>query len=99
MLKCEILYATRFSPTVRIGSLLASQIDYLSATLAGLMTTASLFAAKAQPYPYQVYDRAGLPCAICQTEITVDHSGQDGHLTWHCPTCQTLGREPTLFNP
>ncbi|MCL2647407.1 MAG: hypothetical protein FWD61_10455 [Phycisphaerales bacterium] len=99
MLKCEILHATRFSPTVRVGSLLASQIDYLAGTVVGLVATAATFATKGQAYPHRVYDRAGLPCGTCGTEITVDRSGQDGHLTWYCRTCQTIGREPMLFNP
>ena len=99
MLKCEILYTTRFSPTVRVGSLLSSQIDCLSGTIVGLVATATTFATKGQPYPHRVYDRAGLPCGICQTEITVDRSAHDSHLTWYCRTCQTVGKEPTLFNP
>ena len=99
MLKCEILYAMRFSPTVRVGSLMFSQIENLSGTVVGLVATAATFATKGLPYPHRVYDRAGLPCGICGTEITVDRSGQDGHLTWYCPTCQPMGKEPTLFGP
>jgi formamidopyrimidine-DNA glycosylase len=97
MLKCEILFATRFSPGVKIGTLVASQIDFLAGTVVGIVATASTFASKNQPFPYRVYDRAGMPCPICGTEITVDRSGQDGHLTWYCPGCQPVGREPTLF--
>jgi len=99
MLKCEILYATRFSPAVKVGALLASQIDFLAGTVVGLTATASTFASKGQSFPYRVYDKAGLPCSICGSEIAVDRSGQDAHLTWYCPTCQPLGREPTLFTP
>jgi len=99
MLKCEILHTSCFSPTLRVGAMLASQIDSLAGTLVELLTAAATFAIKGQPYPYRVYDRAGLPCEICGTEITADRSGQDGRLTWHCRTCQTVGREPTLFQP
>ena len=48
-------------------------------------------------YPCRVFDRAGLPCPGCQAEIAVDRSSDDGHLTWYCPKCQTLGHEETLF--
>jgi endonuclease VIII len=99
MLKCEILFATRFSPSARVASLLASQIDFLAGTVVGIVATAATFATKGQPFPYRVYDRAGLPCGICGTEIIVDRSGQDAHLTWYCPSCQPVGREPLLFNP
>ncbi|MCL2640379.1 MAG: hypothetical protein FWD53_06005, partial [Phycisphaerales bacterium] len=64
-----------------------------------LLTTAATFAVQGKAYPYRVYDRAGLPCETCGTEITADRSGQDGRLTWYCRTCQALGREPTLFQP
>ena len=97
VLKCEILFAARFSPSLRIGTLLASQIDFLAGTVVGICATASTFANKQQPFPYRVYDRAGLPCPICGTEVVVDRSAQDTHLTWYCPTCQPIGKEPTLF--
>ncbi len=96
-LKCEILYATRFTPSLRVGALLASQIDFLAGTVVGICATASTFANQQQPFPYRVYDRSGLPCPICTTEIIADRSGQDAHLTWYCPTCQPVGKEPTLF--
>ncbi len=54
--------------------------------------------AAAKNFPHRVYDRAGLPCPTCSTEIAVDRSGQDGHLTWYCPTCQSLGQEGNLFS-
>jgi formamidopyrimidine-DNA glycosylase len=98
MLKCEILFAMRFAPTVRVGTLLASQIDHLAGTIVGLTATATTFAVKGEPFPYRVYDRAGLPCGVCNAEIAVDRSGQDAHLTWYCPTCQPLGQEPLLFD-
>jgi formamidopyrimidine-DNA glycosylase len=96
-LKCEILYAMRFAPSVRVGALFASQVDHLAGTIVGLAATATTFAVKGQPFPYRVYDRAGMPCGVCRGEIAVDRSGQDGHLTWYCPTCQPVGKEPTLF--
>ncbi|HVT79490.1 MAG TPA: hypothetical protein VHM90_02445 [Phycisphaerae bacterium] len=96
-LKCEILYAMRFAPTLRVADMLASQIDQLAGNIVGVTATASTFAIKNLPYPYRVFDRAGLPCGICSAEIAVDRSSQDGHLTWYCPTCQSVGREPTLF--
>jgi formamidopyrimidine-DNA glycosylase len=99
MLKCEILFATRFSPAVKVGSLLASQIDFLAGTVVGIVATASTFASKGQPFPYRVYDREGLACLICGADVAVDRSGQDGHLTWYCPKCQPIGSEPTLFGP
>ena len=99
MLKCEILFATRFSPAVRVGTLLSSQVDFLAGTVVGLVATAATCASKGQAFPHRVYDRAGLACGICGTEIVVDRSGQDAHLTWYCPACQPVGREPTLFNP
>jgi formamidopyrimidine-DNA glycosylase len=97
-LKCEILFATRFAPSAKVGALLASQVDRLSTSVVALVATAATFAGKGLPFPYRVYDRAGLPCMVCGTEIAVDRSGQDAHLTWYCPTCQPVGREPTLFN-
>jgi endonuclease-8 len=97
MLKCEILFAVRFSPAVRISTLLASHIDRLASSTVALVATATEFAIKGQPFPHRVFDRAGLPCTLCSTEILADRSGQDAHLTWYCPTCQPLGREPTLF--
>ena len=96
-LKCEILFATRFSPSAKVGALLASQVDRLATNVVALVATATTFAGKGLPYPYRVYDRAGLPCMTCNTEIAVDRSGQDAHLTWYCPTCQPVGQEPTLF--
>jgi endonuclease-8 len=97
MLKCEILYANRLWPGVRVGSLLASQIDFLAGTTVGIVATAATFAAKNQPFPYRVYDRANLPCGICGQDIAVDRCGQDNHLSWYCPACQSVGQEPTLF--
>jgi formamidopyrimidine-DNA glycosylase len=97
MLKCEILYATRLWPGVKVASLMSSQIDFLAGTTVGIVATAATFAAKNQPFPYRVYDRANLPCGICGVEIAVDRSGQDAHLTWYCPACQSVGKEPTLF--
>ena len=96
-LKCEILYGMRFAPSLRVAMLLASQIDHMAGTIVGLAATATNYATKAEPFPYRVYDRAGLPCSVCGNEITVDRSGQDGHLTWYCPACQSTGEEPTLF--
>ncbi|HVS69959.1 MAG TPA: hypothetical protein VHQ47_01745 [Phycisphaerae bacterium] len=97
MLKCEILYATRLWPGVRVANLLASQIDFLAGTTVGIVATAATFAAKGQAFPYRVYDRANLPCRVCGTEIMVDRCGGDNRLTWHCPTCQSVGKEPGLF--
>ncbi len=97
MLKCEILYATRLWPGVKVASLLASQIDFLAGTVVGIVATAATFASKNQTFPWRVYDRAGLPCGICGGEIAVDRRGGDNHLTWYCPACQTLGKEPLLF--
>ncbi len=97
MLKCEILFAMRLAPSARVGPLLASQIDKLASTIVALVATASDFAGRGQPFPYRVFDRAGLPCINCRDEITVDRSSQDAHLTWHCSTCQAAGAEPTLF--
>jgi endonuclease VIII len=97
VLKCEILFAARFSPALKIGALLASQVDFLAGTVVGICATASTFAHNQQPFPYRVYDRAGMPCTICGGEIVVDRSGQDAHLTWYCPRCQPVGKEPTLF--
>jgi endonuclease-8 len=98
-LKCEVLYAMRFAPTVRVAELMASQIDQLAGNIVGLAATATTFAIKNQAFPYRVYDRAGLPCGVCGAEITVDRSAQDNHLTWYCPACQPIGREPNLFTP
>lgn len=98
-LKCEILYAMRFAPSVRVGALLASQIDHLAGTIVGLTATATTFAVKGEAFPYRAYDRAGLPCGVCGAEIAVDRSGQDAHLTWYCPACQPVGKEPLLFDP
>ena len=97
-LKCEILYAMRFAPTVTVGALLASQVDHLAGNIVGLVATATTFAVKGEPFPYRAYDRAGLPCGVCGSEIAVDRSGQDGHLTWHCPACQPVGKDPLLFD-
>jgi formamidopyrimidine-DNA glycosylase len=97
MLKCEILYATRLWPGVKVANLLSSQIDFLAGTTVGIVATATTFAVKNQPFPYRVYDRANLPCGICGHDIAVDRCGQDAHLTWYCPVCQSVGREPTLF--
>jgi formamidopyrimidine-DNA glycosylase len=99
MLKCEILFAVRFSPAARVSTLLASQIDRLASSTVALVATATEFATKGHPFPYRVFDKAGVPCSICGNEILADRSGQDAHLTWYCPTCQPLGREPTLFVP
>lgn len=96
-LKCEILFAMRFAPGLRVGALLASQIDHLAGSIVGIAATATNYATRAEPFPYRVYDRVGLPCTACGAEITVDRSGQDGHLTWYCPACQLMGEEPTLF--
>jgi endonuclease VIII len=98
-LKCEILYAMRLSPATRVGSLFASQVDHLAGTIVGLAATATTVAVNGQPYPYRVFDRAGLPCGVCRREIAVDRSGQDGHLTWYCPECQPPAKQPTLFSP
>jgi formamidopyrimidine-DNA glycosylase len=84
-------------PGVKVASLMSSQIDFLAGTTVGIVATAATFAAKNQPFPYRVYDRANLPCGICGVEIAVDRSGQDAHLTWYCPACQSVGKEPTLF--
>jgi formamidopyrimidine-DNA glycosylase len=97
-LKCEILYAMRFAPTVTVGALLASQVDHLAGTIVGLAATATTFAVKGEAFPYRAYDRAGLPCGVCGTEIAVDRSGQDAHLSWYCPTCQPVGKDPLLFD-
>ena len=97
-LKCEILFATRFSPSAKIGALMASQIDRLASSVVALVATATTFAGKGLPFPYRVYDRAGLLCTVCNTEIAVDRSGQDAHLSWYCPTCQPVGQEPNLFS-
>lgn len=97
-LKCEILYAMRFAPSLRVGALLASQVDHLSGTIVGLAATATTFAFKGERFPYRAYDRAGLACGICGSEIAVDRSGADAHLTWYCPTCQPVGKEPLLFD-
>jgi endonuclease-8 len=99
MLKCEILFGVKFSPAVRVGVLLASQIDRLATTIVAVVATATDYAQRGQVFPYRVFDRAGLPCTLCGVEIAVDRSGQDAHLTWYCPNCQPLGREPTLFTP
>jgi formamidopyrimidine-DNA glycosylase len=99
MLKCEILFAMRFAPSLKVGDLLASQIDHLSASVVGLVATSATFATRGEPFPRRVFDRAGLPCAVCVADITADRSGQDAHLTWYCPRCQPLGAEPTLFTP
>ncbi len=96
-LKCEILYAMRFPPSLRVGALLASQVDQLAKAIVAVVATATTFAVKAEPYPYRIYDRAGLPCPSCGAEIAVDRSGQDAHLTWYCPACQPVGQDPTLF--
>jgi formamidopyrimidine-DNA glycosylase len=96
-LKCEILFAMRFAPTLRVGAMLASQVDQLAGTVVGLTATATTLHIKGEPYPYRVFDRAGLPCGICGNPIAVDRSGQDGHLTWYCPTCQGTGKEALLF--
>ena len=96
-LKCEILFAMRFAPTLRVGALLASQVDQLAGTIVGVLATATTFAGKGEAYPYRVFDRAGLPCGTCKSEIMVDRTGQDGHLTWYCPVCQGTGRVPLLF--
>jgi endonuclease-8 len=93
-LKCEILYAMRFAPSLRVRTLLASQVDSLAQHIVALAATATNFATKGEPFPYKIYDRAGLPCSTCGTEIGVDRSGQDGHLTWYCPTCQTFAEPP-----
>ena len=96
-LKCEILFAMRFAPSLRVGAMLASQVDQLAGAVVGTTATATTFSVKGEPYPHRVFDRAGLPCGNCATEIAVDRSGQDGHLTWYCPACQNIGREPQLF--
>lgn len=100
MLKCEILFASRLAAGARVGGLLASEIDRVAHKVVTIVVTATDFAAKNQPFPYRVFDRVGLPCAFCGTEIAVDRSGQDGHLTWYCPNCQSTGRpeEPLLFH-
>jgi formamidopyrimidine-DNA glycosylase len=87
----------RFAPTLRVATLLASQIDQLAALVVGLAATATTFHVKGESYPYRVFDRAGMPCGVCGTEIAVDRSGQDGHLTWYCPKCQGTGRQELLF--
>src|SRR4051812_2047251 len=76
-LKCEILFAMRLAPTLRVGSMLASQIDQLAATIVGVAATATTFATQNQPYPYRVFDRAGMACGNCNAPIAVDRSGQD----------------------
>ena len=50
-------------PTVRVGALLASQIDHLAGSIVGLSATATTFAVKGEPFPYRVYDRARPPPA------------------------------------
>jgi endonuclease VIII len=98
-LKSEILHAMRLPPSQRVASLLASQIDRLAATIVGLAATATTFATRNQPYPYRVFDRAGMACGNCNTALVVDRSAQDGLLTWYCPACQSNGEEPLLFTP
>lgn len=98
VLKCEVLFAMRFSPALRVGALYASQINHLAGTIVGLAATASAFATKGETFPHRVYDRSGLPCPVCAAEIIADRSGQDAHLTWYCPACQPIGQEPTLFS-
>jgi endonuclease VIII len=88
MLKCEILYEMKWTPSVRVGALYASQVEALAKTIVGLTAMATTFAVKGEAYPYQVYDRAGMTCGICRGEIAVDRTGQDNHLTWYCPKCQ-----------
>ena len=97
MLKCEILFAMRFTPDLRVSALFASQVDHLAGTVVGLAATAATFATKGEAFPHRVYDRAGMPCTVCGAEVAVDRSGEDGRLTWYCPACQPVGRDPTLF--
>ena len=73
------------------------QFRHRDGAVVGTTATATTFSVKGEPYPHRVFDRAGLPCGNCATEIAVDRSGQDGHLTWYCPACQNIGREPQLF--
>ena len=89
----------RFPPSQRVAALMASQIDRLAATIVGLAATATTFAVNNRPFPYRVFDRAGMPCGNCNIPIIVDHSAQDGLLTWYCPACQPNGQEPLLFSP
>ncbi len=100
-MKCEILFAARLAPNIRVADLFASQMTELIAPMQKTMQDAYRFYSESgidADLPFAVYDRAGEACGVCGTEIQADRTAGDGHWSWYCPHCQKLPDKPTLFD-
>lgn len=100
-MKCEILFAARLAPDIRLADLFASQLSSLVTPLCDTMKNEYEFFRThtlSDTPQYAVYDRAGEECRVCGTEIIADRNAGDGHWTWYCPNCQKPQAKPTLFD-
>lgn len=100
-LKCEILFAARLAPDIRVSDMYASQLSALIEPIRATMESDLEFFKTHEPGelpPSAVYDRAGEECRVCGTEIIADRNAGDGHWTWYCPNCQKTEAKPTLFD-
>jgi endonuclease VIII len=99
--KCEILFATRLHPSTRIAAVSRLELEKIAHTSRSLLQASWRKALGKRAHAgesIRVHDRAGEPCDLCSTPITVDRSGGDGCWTWYCPACQMPPEEPMLFN-
>jgi len=99
--KCEILFAARLHPATRVAGVSRLELEKVTRTARHLLQAKWRKALNKKSQTAEsgrVHDRAGEPCDLCSTPITVDRSGGDGCWTWYCPSCQMPPEEPMLFN-
>lgn len=108
VLKSEVLFVARLDPFMHAGALTAEQFDRLIDVSLRLMTINIVESAVMTPVfgrrttgsmdpgaTLFVYGRTGRPCRRCGTRIEMAKSGVDVRLTYWCPVCQHVQREPT----
>jgi len=93
--KSEVLFACGIDPFERVGSLEETARRLLLATAARLLrqnTERAGRRATTRTGRTAVYGRAGRPCPRCGMAVRSARQGEQGRVTYWCPTCQPARR-------
>jgi endonuclease-8 len=84
--KSEILFDRRLDPWTRVDHLDDAALTDLLERAATMMR--AHVASNAPRRPTRIYGRARRSCPVCGTPIRVRPQGDEGRITYWCPSCQ-----------
>jgi endonuclease VIII len=95
--KSEVAFACQVDPFTRLADLDRDDLLALWRTASELLRrNLGTGPRRTEPHGLAVYDRAGRPCRVCGTAITVRRQGEAGRSTWWCPTCQSMAAQGSI---